>query len=165
MPRLCFFQYGALLPQSAGWSGWKGSDGTDHSRNIGTLSHKMARVRLSFFIWRHGHCCCIACRSPLGTYIGGIFLAFPGIFPCGVSMVESHAREHKKEAGMHGDVRGRQEASLESVGASAGAAGLAAFAGIVWWGATRHSLWLVLPTAVVCWCIVSFALWLAREHL
>ena len=100
-----------------------------------------------------------------GPYIGGIFLAFPGIFPCGVSMVESHAREHKKEAGMHGDVRGRQEASLESVGASAGAAGLAAFAGIVWWGATRHSLWLVLPTAVVCWGIVSFALWLAREHL
>ena len=34
---------------------------------VGTLSHEMARVCLSFFIWRHCHCCCIACRSPLGT--------------------------------------------------------------------------------------------------
>ena len=99
-----------------------------------------------------------------GPYLGGMFLAFPGIFPCGVSMVESHAREHKKEAGLHGTTRGRQEASLEAVGASAGAVGLAAFGAIVWWGATRYSLGIVLPTASVCWGAVSFALWWAREH-
>lgn len=100
-----------------------------------------------------------------GPFVGGLFLAFPGIFPCGATMVESHAKEHKRQAGMQGTIRGRQEASLEAVGASAGAVGLAAFGGIVWWGATRHSLWLTLAIASIAWAGVSFAFWWVREHL
>jgi len=99
-----------------------------------------------------------------GPVIGGLFLAFPGIFPAGASLVESHAEEHKREAGLHGVERGRQEASLEAAGASMGAAGLAAFAAVVWWGATRHSLWIVLPCAGVAWAAVSWTLWILRER-
>ena len=56
-----------------------------------------------------------------GPVVGGLFLAFPGIFPPGASLVETHAEEKKKEAGLHGVERGRQEASLEAAGASIGA--------------------------------------------
>ncbi len=100
-----------------------------------------------------------------GPVVGGLFLAFPGIFPPGASLVETHAEEKKKEAGLHGVERGRQEASLEAAGASIGAVGLAAFAAVVWWGATRHSLWIVLPLAGFAWAAVSWALWCVRERL
>jgi hypothetical protein len=66
---------------------------------------------------------------------------------------------------MHGAERGRQEASLEAAGASMGAAGLAAFGAVVYWGATRHSLWMVLPCAAAAWAAVSWTLWCARERL
>jgi hypothetical protein len=100
-----------------------------------------------------------------GPVIGGLFLAFPGIFPPGASLVEAHAEERKQEAGMEGTERGRQEASLEAAGASMGAVGLAAFAVVVWWGAPHHSLWMVLPLAGLAWAIASWALWCLRERL
>jgi hypothetical protein len=103
--------------------------------------------------------------SHWGPIVGGLFLAFPGIFPPGASLVEKHAEERKQQAGMHGAERGRQEASLEAAGASMGAAGLAAFGAVVWWGATRHSLWMVLPCAAAAWAAVSWTLWCARERL
>jgi hypothetical protein len=100
-----------------------------------------------------------------GPVVGGLFLAFPGIFPPGASLVESHAEEHKRQAGMRGAERGRQEASLEAAGASMGAAGLTAFGAVVWWGATRYSLWLVLPCALTAWAAVAWTLWCLRERL
>jgi hypothetical protein len=103
--------------------------------------------------------------SHWGPVIGGLFLAFPGIFPPGASLVEKHAEERKREAGMKGIERGRQEASLEAAGASMGAIGLAAFAVVVWWGAPRHSLWLVLPLAGLAWAGTSLAMWCLRERL
>jgi hypothetical protein len=103
--------------------------------------------------------------SHWGPVIGGLFLAFPGIFPAGASLVEKHAEERKQQAGMHGAERGRQEASLEAAGASMGAAGLAAFGAVVWWGVTRHSLWMVLLLAGLAWATVSWTLWCVRERL
>jgi hypothetical protein len=100
-----------------------------------------------------------------GPVIGGLFLAFPGIFPPGASLVEKHAEERKSEAGLQGKVRGRQEASLEAAGASIGAIGLAVFAVIVWLGCEHHSLWVVLPVAVSAWLASSCAVWYLRERL
>jgi hypothetical protein len=103
--------------------------------------------------------------SHWGPVAGGLFLAFPGIFPPGASLVETHAEERKREAGLKGTERGRQEASLEAAGASMGAVGLAAFAVVVWWGAPRHALGLVLPLAGLAWAVVSWTLWCLRERL
>lgn len=100
-----------------------------------------------------------------GPAVGGLFLAFPGIFPPGASMVEKHAEERKQEAGLQGIERGRQEASLEAAGASMGAAGLAAFGAVVWWGAEREPLGLVLGMAFAAWAIVSGVLWMIRERM
>lgn len=100
-----------------------------------------------------------------GPIIGGLFLAFPGIFPPGASLVEQHAEERKQRLGLHGQERGRQEASLEAAGASCGALGLAAFAAVVWFGAPHHSLFIVLPIATFAWALVSGTAWLLRETL
>jgi hypothetical protein len=42
-----------------------------------------------------------------GPVIGGLFLAFPAIFPASATLVERHARERKEKAGLSGARRGR----------------------------------------------------------
>ena len=100
-----------------------------------------------------------------GPVIGGLFLAFPGIFPAAVSMTEKHAEKRKAEKGAVGTRFGRAEASVEAAGASAGALGLAAFAFVLWKGLPAHSLLPVLLAACAAWLILSFALWWLRERL
>jgi hypothetical protein len=43
-----------------------------------------------------------------GPGLGGLFLAFPAIFPATATLVEKHEREKKEQAGIHKTVRGRQ---------------------------------------------------------
>ena len=100
-----------------------------------------------------------------GPVIGGLFLAFPGIFAPGLSMTETHAVERKASRGVTGTLFARAEASIESAGASAGALGLAAFAIVLWKGLPSHPLTLVLPLAGAAWLLVSILLWWLRERL
>ena len=51
-----------------------------------------------------------------GPVFGGLFLAFPAIFPASATMVENHEREKKREAGISGSCRGRQAAALDARG-------------------------------------------------
>ena len=60
-----------------------------------------------------------------GPGIGGLFLAFPAIFPAGASLVESHEKMHKARAGFDGTRRGRAVASIDAAGAAIGCIGLA----------------------------------------
>jgi hypothetical protein len=100
-----------------------------------------------------------------GPILGGIFLAFPGIFAPGLSMTETHAIERKAKAGANGTLFARAEASVEAAGASIGALGLAAFALALWKGLPTHPLALVLPLAGAAWLVVSVLLWWVREKL
>jgi hypothetical protein len=100
-----------------------------------------------------------------GPIIGGLFLAFPGIFAPGLSMTETHAIERKAEAGANGTLFARAEASIEAAGASIGALGLAAFALVLWKGLPTHSLALVLPLAGATWLLVSVLLWWFRKRI
>jgi hypothetical protein len=100
-----------------------------------------------------------------GPVIGGLFLAFPGIFAPGLSMTETHAVERKANAGANGTLFARAEASVEAAGASAGALGLAAFAFILWKGLLTHSLLLTLPLAGAAWLFVSVLLWWLRKRI
>jgi hypothetical protein len=100
-----------------------------------------------------------------GPIIGGLFLAFPGIFAPGLSMTEEHAVERKAKGGADGKLFARAEASVEAAGASAGALGLAAFAIILWKGLPTHSLEIALPLAGAAWLFVSLLLWWLRERL
>jgi Protein of unknown function (DUF3147) len=63
-----------------------------------------------------------------GPVFGGLFLAFPAIFPASATLVAKHETEKKKNAGIATTSRGRQAAALDAAGAALGSAGLAAFA-------------------------------------
>lgn len=100
-----------------------------------------------------------------GPIIGGLFLAFPGIYPAGSSFVEKKEEERKAEAGLHGTNRARTLASAHAVGASAGTFGLIAFAAILWLGLPRFGVALTLTLGTLAWIAVSFAAWWLRERL
>jgi hypothetical protein len=100
-----------------------------------------------------------------GPTIGGLFLAFPAIFPASATLVEKHACEKKQRHGLDGKNRGREAASLDARGAAMGSIGLIAFALIVWQLLPELAPWLVLAVATFTWLAVSVALWTLRRLL
>jgi xanthine/uracil/vitamin C permease (AzgA family) len=98
-----------------------------------------------------------------GAGIGGLFLAFPAIFPAGASLIEKHEREHKEKAGLEAGVRGRQAAGLDAAGASLGCLGLITFAYLVWKGLPGHRAWVVISLGAAGWFCTAFAAWLLRK--
>src|ERR1700749_102301 len=63
-----------------------------------------------------GACCVLAglVAKRYGPEIGGLFLAFPAIFPAGASLIESHERRKKREIGKDGTNRGRMAAGSDA---------------------------------------------------
>ena len=99
-----------------------------------------------------------------GPAVGGLFLAFPAIFPASATLVEDHEEEKKRKEGMHGEERGRDAAALDAAGAAMGSLGLMLFALLVWQLLEDHSAWLTLAGALVVWFVSSCAVWFVREH-
>ena len=94
-----------------------------------------------------------------GPGIGGLFLAFPAIFPASATLIEKHEREKKQRRGVNPGTRGQQAASADAAGATIGCIGLMAFAFVVWRFFAGHGSWLVLVAATVLWLSVSVSLW------
>jgi hypothetical protein len=97
-----------------------------------------------------------------GPGIGGLFLAFPAIFPAGASLIESHEKRRKAQANADGTNRGRVAASLDSAGAAVGCVGLLGFAVVLWKGLNTHSAAFTLSVAATVWFLFSYALWTVR---
>ena len=95
-----------------------------------------------------------------GPAIGGLFLAFPAIFPASVTLVEKHERQRKAAAGLRGIERGTDAAAADAAGATIGAIGLLAFAllNMVLFG--RWPAIAVLLTSAVVWFLLATASWL-----
>jgi Protein of unknown function (DUF3147) len=55
-----------------------------------------------------------------GAAIGGLFLAFPAIFPGSATLIEKHETEKKEREGLHGTERGRDAASIDAAGSAMG---------------------------------------------
>lgn len=100
-----------------------------------------------------------------GPVIGGLFLAFPGIFPAGVTLVEKHKLEREAAEHKDGKVSARHEASVEAAGASAGALGLAAFGFVLWKILPMHHFAPVLLLAGAAWFAISATMWRLREFI
>jgi hypothetical protein len=98
-----------------------------------------------------------------GPVLGGLFLAFPAIFPASATLVEKHEREKKKKAGIAKTIRGRQAAALDAYGAALGAVGLFLFAVVVRLFLREYNVPLVLFAATAMWTLVSVLLWRARK--
>jgi hypothetical protein len=100
-----------------------------------------------------------------GPVFGGLFLAFPAIFPAGATLIAKRERQKKARRGLHGDVRGRRAAALDAAGAVLGAVGLICFALLVWKELVGNPPPLVLCAAMLAWAVVSVTLWwLAKTH-
>jgi Protein of unknown function (DUF3147) len=99
-----------------------------------------------------------------GPGVGGLFLAFPAIFPASASLIESHERKRKAKTGSDGRNRGRMAASLDSQGASLGCVGLVAFAFVLWRWVNNHNALLMISLAAVVWLMTACALWAVHAN-
>jgi MFS family permease len=102
--------------------------------------------------------------SHYGPEIGGLFLAFPAIFPASATLLEKHEREKKREAGIAFTIRGRLAAALDARGAVMGALAGTLFALLVWKMLPKFPLWETLPLALVLWLVVATLFWYVRKH-
>lgn len=98
-----------------------------------------------------------------GPGVGGLFLAFPAIFPASASLIETHEKRRKNEAGMDGTRRGRDAAAVDAAGAALGAVALAAFAAVIWQMLEGHSAVWVIASATAVWALTAVAAWWLRR--
>jgi len=98
-----------------------------------------------------------------GPEIGGLFLAFPAIFPASVTLITKHEREKKAKQGLDGTARGRQVAARDAAGAELGAIGLLCFAAWVWRALPHLAPVVVLLGGAGIWVAVALALWARRK--
>src|SRR5580692_92564 len=90
-----------------------------------------------------------------GPVVGGLFLAFPAIFPASVTLVAKHEKEKKLKIGKDGTTRGKNAAALDARGAAMGTIGLALFAIVVWKLLPVWNSATVLILAILSWLVVS----------
>ncbi len=97
-----------------------------------------------------------------GPVVGGMFLAFPSIFPASVTLIQTHQEKREKEEGKDKELRthiGRQAAGVTSFGSALGSFGLFAYAIIIWQLSIHVAAWLVLFLALVIWLAAGVLAW------
>jgi Protein of unknown function (DUF3147) len=99
-----------------------------------------------------------------GPVIGGLFLAFPAIFPASATLIEKHVKERKEKAGLSGARRGREAAALDASGAALGSFGLVAFGLVIWLMIASSPGW-ALFLAAAAWLAVALLAWQVRRWL
>jgi Protein of unknown function (DUF3147) len=98
-----------------------------------------------------------------GPAIGGLFLAYPAIFPASATLVEKHEIEKKVKRGSKGLTRGRHVAALDASGAVLGAIGLVGFAFTTWQLLTSTQAWFAFCGATAVWLAISLLAWRLRH--
>ena len=99
-----------------------------------------------------------------GPAVGGLFLAFPAIFPAGATLIAKREQQKKARQGLDGRVRGRRAAALDAAGTVLGAAGLIGFAATVWMAVPKLPTAITLCSATLLWRAVSLPLWVLRKR-
>jgi len=100
-----------------------------------------------------------------GPAVGGLFLAFPAIFPASATLIEKHEKQRKERLGLHGSARGRKAAGVDAAGTALGGVGLLGFALVAEKIMPTLSPWLALTMATTVWAVVSLVLWRIRKRL
>lgn len=94
-----------------------------------------------------------------GAVFGGLFLAFPAIFPASATLIEAHEKRKKLRAGIAGTVRGRFAAALDARGTALGTIGLAFFGLTVWKLLPHWNTAATLLVALGVWFLLSILVW------
>lgn len=98
-----------------------------------------------------------------GPVVGGLFLAFPAIFPASATLLDKHEREKKRKAGILFTTRGRLAVGLDARGATLGSVAMGGFALLVWKCLPQYDAKLVMGGALLAWVILAVALWRLRK--
>lgn len=98
-----------------------------------------------------------------GPVVGGLFLAFPAIFPATATLVEKHEKEKKRKAKINAIDRARNAVALEARGTAMGSFGLIAFALLLWRLLGSTSTWFALLSATMAWLLTSVVIWELRR--
>ena len=101
--------------------------------------------------------------TQFGPVIGGMFLAFPSIFPATATLIEKHEAKKKKQDGMQGRYLAKCAAGADAAGAAMGTIGLLAFGMLVWQLSESIAPWLVLAMATTAWFAVAMTVWIVRK--
>lgn len=99
-----------------------------------------------------------------GPVFGGLFLAFPAIFPASATLVEKHTKEKKARAGILHTERGREAAALDARGTVMGSIALAGFALAAWKLIPVWNGVAALLASVAIWLALSVLIWRLRRH-
>ncbi|HEY3731006.1 MAG TPA: DUF3147 family protein [Steroidobacteraceae bacterium] len=98
-----------------------------------------------------------------GPVAGGVFLAFPAIFPASATLLEKHQRQKKQRAGIRFTLRGRLAAAIDARGAALGSIALIGFALVCWRALPQHRPVWVMSLALAVWLACAIALWRLRQ--
>jgi hypothetical protein len=98
-----------------------------------------------------------------GPTVGGLFLAFPAIFPASATLLDKHEREKKQKAGIPVTIRGRLAVGLDARGAAMGSLALAAFALVIWKMLPHVTTSATLGTGLAIWIALAVAIWRVRK--
>jgi uncharacterized protein DUF3147 len=98
-----------------------------------------------------------------GPVVGGLFLAFPAIFPSAATLIEKHERDKKRHAGIPHTIRGRLAAALDARGAAMGTVALAAFGLVIWRLLPLHNAAVILTAALAVWFVLAIFIWHLRK--
>lgn len=98
-----------------------------------------------------------------GPAFGGLFLAFPAIFPASATMLERHERIEKEQKGVNPGNRGCDAAALDARGAAMGSLALMIFAVFVWLLLPAKSGWMI-AVAGALWLVAAAAFWAMRKY-
>jgi hypothetical protein len=100
-----------------------------------------------------------------GASVGGLFLAFPAIFPASATLLDKHEKERKQRAGLNGRARARQLVSVNAAGTAMGSIGLLVFALLIHEFIRDNSTALVIAVATTAWLGTSVVIWHLRKRL
>ena len=98
-----------------------------------------------------------------GPVFGGLFLAFPAIFPATATLVEKHETEKKRKAGIIDNARGRKAAALDARGAALGCVALSCFATALWRLLPAWNAGLSLGAGLAIWVAFVLLAWRLRR--
>jgi len=98
-----------------------------------------------------------------GPAFGGLFLAFPAIFPASATMLERHERMEKEEKGVNPGNRGCDAAALDARGAAMGSLALMIFAVFVWLLLPGASAWMIVGAGAL-WLVAAATFWAMRKY-
>jgi len=104
--------------------------------------------------------------NKFGPALGGLFLAFPAIFPAGATLIEKHEKEKKVRAGFRPGRRGKDAVALDAAGTTIGGIGLIVFAILAAILLPHNtSPVVVLVFCALVWITASVTIWRLSEYL